>query len=146
MKDEYIPFGFSVVKSLDEMTAEEIDAMNEEVLAEERLADAWDRTVGDHPYEILYARRRFLVTKEGILLTERDLFELDLSVTEVTEMETREAWESSYNPQDGWGMKPIGVNYDYVDEKSSACPEHWLVWLKTGLCPEAPFCSHRKGK
>jgi len=146
MKDEYIPFGFTIVKNLDEMTAEEIDAMNEEVLAEERLADAWDRTVGEHPYEMIQSNRKLLVYKNGVVLTERDIFELDLSVTEVTEMDIRDAWESSYNPQDGWGMRIINTNYDYVDVKSSACPEHWLVWLTNGLCPETPFCNHKQSK
>jgi hypothetical protein len=137
MKDEYIPWGFTVIDTLQPPVDVDID--NEEASEEQLLAEQWDNTVGKHPWEMLRVSqtRKVLVNEYGLVLTDRDIFELDLSVTEVTEQDDRPAWESAYNPADGWGMKPLNTNFEYVDkEYTLVCSTHFLVFTTgTKQCP-----------
>lgn len=137
MKDEYIPWGFTVVDTTQPSV--DVDVDSDEASEEALLAEQWDNTIGKHRWEMVRVSqgRKVLVNEYGVVLTDRDIFELDLSVTEVTEQEVRPAWESAYNPADGWGMQVLNTNYSYVDNKYDlVCAIHSMVFtVGTKQCP-----------
>lgn len=128
MKNEYIPWGFTVITP----------DTDDEASLEQAEKEGWDNIIGEHPIVMLSTKKAHkipLISINGVILSEREVIGLDLSVTQVTEQEEREVWPSSYNPADGWIGQIIGFIPERLsDKKRPVCPEHWLELAMNNTC------------
>lgn len=131
--EPYIPWGFSITVPMPDDEASLAQAEQE----------GWDYTIGEHPIVMVATRKTHkipLISINGVILSEREVVELDLTVTVPTEQDDREAWPSSYNPADGWSGKIIGFlpeRVAYLDKSVKVCEIHFLHLSKTGACGDS---------